>query len=700
MNKSAPLFIIATVLLLFAAELDAQWKQVNAGPPGTTWAVAVIGSNVFAGTPGGIFKSTDNGASWTNVSGAYTLCFAAKGPYIFAGTPMGIIRSSDGGSTWIVPDSSMITQYIDAMAANDSVLYAGGSGIFRSTDNGASWTVIENGLVTSQTGVYGLAANNSNVFAATFNGVVESSNGGDRWFTVWDSGSIVSCVAVNGSTVLTGGGYNANSFKSTDNGRTWTAMGGSNFWSLTIDSPYAYAGTESGVLRSTDNGETWSVADSGAPGGQVWAVAASDSNVYACTSNGMFASSNRGTSWTSANNGIGCSTVYSIDGNGPDVFSVMGGNPLLFVSTDYGTTWTEDTTLPPKGAASVSVIGSNVFAGTNQGLFKSSDNGQSWTSINGGVMDSTYPVLHIVKSGLNLVAATRYGVFLSSDDGTSWTQVSYTGWNNSYGGPPQIASLVASGSNIFAGGDFALTRSTDNGETWTALPDSLVYINALALSGSSIFAGRYTWSLPAFDRPYPGGLFRSTDNGSSWIPDTSGLSTGQQVYSLAIHGSDVFAGLWPGVYTSTLNGNMWGSVGDGLPAWPVLQIYVNDSSVFAGAEEGGIWQRPLSQVTGFKQKTTFRPPTVFRLDQNYPNPFNPSTMISYQLSAVSYVTLKVFDVLGREVTTLVNEVKNPGNYEVKFDGSRFASGVYFYRLEATSKDGHDFVSTKKLMVIK
>ena len=64
----------------------------------------------------------------------------------------------------------------------------------------------------------------------------------------------------------------------------------------------------------------------------------------------------------------------------------------------------------------------------------------------------------------------------------------------------------------------------------------------------------------------------------------------------------------------------------------------------------------------------------FQLLQNYPNPFNPSTTIRYQLSGVGHVTLKVYDILGREVATLVNETQNPGEYIVKFDGNKFASG--------------------------
>jgi len=88
-------------------------------------------------------------------------------------------------------------------------------------------------------------------------------------------------------------------------------------------------------------------------------------------------------------------------------------------------------------------------------------------------------------------------------------------------------------------------------------------------------------------------------------------------------------------------------------------------------------------------------PAKFELEQNYPNPFNPSTVISYKVSMNSPVTLKVYDVLGREVATLVNEKKAPGQYSVRFDGSGLASGVYFYRLSAGN-----FSSTKKLLLMK
>ena len=106
------------------------------------------------------------------------------------------------------------------------------------------------------------------------------------------------------------------------------------------------------------------------------------------------------------------------------------------------------------------------------------------------------------------------------------------------------------------------------------------------------------------------------------------------------------------------------------------------------------YERNFSTVVGVndeKEEIVNR----FSLSQNYPNPFNPTTSIEYQVSSSEKVSLKVYDILGREIKTLVNEVKSPGSYEVQFDASQIASGVYFYRLTAG-----DFVQTKKMILLR
>jgi hypothetical protein len=95
--------------------------------------------------------------------------------------------------------------------------------------------------------------------------------------------------------------------------------------------------------------------------------------------------------------------------------------------------------------------------------------------------------------------------------------------------------------------------------------------------------------------------------------------------------------------------------------------------------------------------------TEYTLEQNYPNPFNPTTTIKYQIPKSGNVTLKIYDILGSEVATLVNEFQNEGRYEINFDASKLSSGVYIYKLQAndpSTSSGQDFVQSKKMILMK
>ncbi len=106
-----------------------------------------------------------------------------------------------------------------------------------------------------------------------------------------------------------------------------------------------------------------------------------------------------------------------------------------------------------------------------------------------------------------------------------------------------------------------------------------------------------------------------------------------------------------------------------------------------------------SHVTGVKVGSQ-DPPRFYTLSQNYPNPFNPSTIISYEVPKISHVTITVYNVLGRKVSILTDAIKTPGDYEVLFDGSKFASGVYIYAIDFQSNDGKAFVCAKKALLLK
>jgi photosystem II stability/assembly factor-like uncharacterized protein len=279
--------------------------------------------------------------------------------------------------------------------------------------------------------------------------------------------------------------------------------------------------------------------------------------------------------------------------------------------------------------------------------------------------------------GTNLFAGTYGGVFLSTDSGTNWTAVK-TGLTNS-----SVQSFAVSGTKVFAGTlGGGVFLSTNDGTNWTAVNNGLTgsYVFALALSGSNLFAGT------------DGDVFLSTNNGTSWTRTSTGL-TSAGVFCFTISGANLFAGTDDGVFLSTNDGNAWTAINAGLTNSFVQTFAIHGTSLFVGTE-GGVFSRPLSEMVADVERAEFSP-NSFLLEQNFPNPFNPSTTIKYELPRASQVSLSVYDVLGREVSVLVNDRRDAGDYQVKLDGSNLASGVYFYRLQAG-----DFVATKRLVLLR
>jgi hypothetical protein len=149
-----------------------------------------------------------------------------------------------------------------------------------------------------------------------------------------------------------------------------------------------------------------------------------------------------------------------------------------------------------------------------------------------------------------------------------------------------------------------------------------------------------------------------------------------------------------GILKTTDGGNNW-EINTGNLNSKLNALCIKDNYGWAVGENGLILRTTDAGVAWIEDESDNIPPTEFVLEQNYPNPFNPSTVISYRLPVISKVTLKVYDILGREVVTLVNEEQPAGNYEVEFNSKAISSGIYFYTLQAGS-----FISTKKMILLK
>jgi len=126
---------------------------------------------------------------------------------------------------------------------------------------------------------------------------------------------------------------------------------------------------------------------------------------------------------------------------------------------------------------------------------------------------------------------------------------------------------------------------------------------------------------------------------------------------------------------------------------------VSPSKLMLFGEQGNMLKY-TPDLTSTGNGTNSEVPSRYSLEQNFPNPFNPSTNVKFSIPANGIVKLTVFDITGREVKVLANEKMNTGSYEINFNGTGISSGVYFYRLDVTGKDGLSFSDTKKMILVK
>ncbi len=166
------------------------------------------------------------------------------------------------------------------------------------------------------------------------------------------------------------------------------------------------------------------------------------------------------------------------------------------------------------------------------------------------------------------------------------------------------------------------------------------------------------------------------------------------IASIAISGDNIFAGTeGSGVYLSTDMGLNWNAVG--LKNFRVYSIAIKGDRIFAGTYHHGVWSSSLVELITSIGESKEDIPADLTLEQNYPNPFNGTTIINFSIPEQSKVALKIFDILGGEVETLLNKQIEGGVHSVEFDGSSLPSGIYFYRLQSS-----DFTQTKKLLLLK
>lgn len=704
------LYILFAVFFL-SVHIYPQWVKANGPYAGYITTLYAGNGNLYAGSGyyGGVFISSDNGVSWKevpNLTFTNVNAFAVIKNNLFAATKDWLLLSTNNGTKWSIADSGLIAS--DLAVIDSNLFAAAGIGVRLSTNMGKSWKQVNNGLKGSS--ITCLKAIGKTLYANTLNpayGVFRSSDNGSNWTEVASlpKSAYFTCFAESGTNIFAGAAvYTMDStggvFLSADSGATWHAFNPglpekANITSLASIGTSIFAGTaHTGIFRYAGGCAGWMPANNGLPP-QMWIerLAVSGNKIFASTEGGgVFVSQDSGRSWKTANNGISGCWINNFTSIGNTIFS-SAGPAGAFMSTDNGKNWSLLEGLSNKYITVIKAFpkgtDSSYFFAGGDSLYRSTDNGVSWTSVNFGLPKGRY-FNSFAKIGTNLFAGANGGVFLSTDNGISWNPV-----NTGLAPNKHVRHLAVIGQNLFAGTyDNGVYLSTNNGTNWKAVNDSLgnIYISGLAVSGTKLFAGTYY------------GVALSQDSGKSWILVSSGIKD-RTITSLA-SGTDknnntvLFAGTYNGsIYMSPDNGKKWKEVSAGLSYVLVSSLFVNNNMVYAGTGGHSVWQRPLTEMTTGVE-TVKEIPEKFSLQQNYPNPFNPSTTIRYSVPAESRIKITVYNLLGEEVRVLFDASVRAGNYETVFNAGNLSSGVYFYSLEASSVSGNSYRSTKKLILLK
>ncbi len=734
----------------------SSWSALSTGMNGAVQAIAISGSNVYAGgsftLAGGSSANRIakwNGSAWSQLDAngtngtVYALAFRNTDLYIggsfgYAGgsAANNIVRWTGSAWSYLINgsyngvDGTVYSLAVDA----SNYVYLGGT--FTAGYNNYWGTQIvkynqTNNSFTDLSGPVGtvkaIAVSGTNVYpGGSFTQIYFTpikyfaKYNGSAWSAVGSGiGGTVNVVYVNGTDVYfggsftTAGGIAANNIAKW-NGSQWSALGsgvtGGVVNAIAVKGSYVYAGgtfttaggTAANAIAKWD-GSTWATVGTNTFVGTIYAMAVSGNYVYV----GGNITSNYG---TSANNVLGLNTTDGILYRLPHNFDNNGTNGPVYALTG-------------DGVGGVYVGGNFTAIGSlfpaHYSIAKWS--GSAWSKLSGG---TNATVRAIALIGTDVYAG---GDFTTADynDGSNVGAnyvAKYSGgtWSALGAGTDgAVYSLVSSGSSLYAGGNFNTAGGTSvnycakyASSTWTSLGGTVFgTVTTMGYTGGSMYVAgtfaSYHQNIAKFTdgvNPLPVELNSFTGSSANnivtlnWKTATETNNYGFEIERTTTIGHPEQANA--PIYDPVGRDDNWTKIGfvegNGTTNAPKSYSFVDKSA--SGKTSYRLKQIDRDGKFEYSQTvevTAISTPKEFALAQNYPNPFNPTTAISYQLSANGFTTLKIYDAIGREVATLVNEVKEAGSYSAQFDGAKLSSGIYFAKLTSDKK-----TQMKKLLLLK
>ena len=704
--------IFLVLILIIVGSTKAQnikWVPTNGPYTSGAYQSSVSDSlgNIFLSTEyGGIFRSTNNGDTWTHslfldiyASEMHTDYFGN----VFAGVfGEGILRTTDAGITWEEKNSGIPNGYYGIAFANidSDKIFIGTHppDLFISSNQGENWIRIQSfPTEIGSIGAIEQLLNNDLLLGSIDSGLFRSTDYGITWFRNhnFPQNLVIKDIEVLNSGNILIGTYYGGLFRSIDNGYVWSNVLNGYFFTSIGESQqgkiYACSGVD-GLYRSLDDGNNWEYIgiDNQAirsmvcqPDGDVFVFAASG---------GPYRLLNNSNELELMN--IPTLVATSLLNNGEFIF--VGSERSVFRTSDVGQSWeakpistlvynTVFDLLETQGYLFAALLGSRVW--------RSSNNGDNWERVLTATFDQ--PDCYSLASDRfdNIYAGIGdyyYGysngtIFKSSDIGDSWIEVK----NNLPPGTPLKIISTSNNTILSSINGYGIYRSSDSGENWEyssyGLPNPFYIAEALYedVDNRKIYCGTYE-----------NGIYVSTDDGINWNESNSGISSERVTDIVMDNEKVIYISTLNYVFKSTDHGSTWFPEDSGLTNPIVWALTIDKNNYIHSATLGTGLFKSLQPVTNVDNNEGIIQKSYF-LSQNYPNPFNSSTTIKYSIPKDEQVIINLINVLGEKVIQLVNEHKSKGDYKLEINLNNLVSGIYFYQIKAGT-----FSQTMKMILLK
>ncbi len=314
----------------------------------------------------------------------------------------------------------------------------------------------------------------------------------------------------------------------------------------------------------------------------------------------------------------------------------------------------------------------------NSFVFKTTNGGVNWVCKDS--LQSSFFKIKFYDYNTGFIAAKNNAGYKTTNGGDNWLSQTGAVWHE-----PTTLCCIDANTWLVSSGLSIISKTTNGGINWSILDFASIGMETTAM----YFINHTT----GFCATWYGKIFKTTNTGNNWF-QISTIDTFTSYGNMMFLNDNIGYISGAGIYKTTNGGYNWSNQVIN-PITTIRSLYfINSNTGYAGGINGIIFKTTTGGSVSVANISN-EIPDKYSLSQNYPNPFNPSTTIRYALPRTGVVRLAVYDVMGREIEMLVNKRQAAGSYEAAFDGSRFASGVYFYRL---TTEGYG--ETRKMLLIR